>query len=105
MMSRSRFTLFALPLLLGCGDQAAQHPIPVFPTEVPLAPAPELAPIPQRVALVEARQGFNTKLIQRVSAGQPLPEPPPNLLQMIEFESAVGKLGGLQYRVHDGGTR
>lgn len=87
MMSRSGFLLFALPLLFGCADQATQNTIPASTTAAPPSAAANAE------TLVEARKGFNTKLVQRVSAGQPLPTPPANVLQKVEFDSSVGKLG------------
>jgi alpha/beta superfamily hydrolase len=44
------------------------------------------------LSLVEARQGFKTKLVQRGSAKQPVPKPPPSLFQVVRYAAPAGKL-------------
>jgi acetyl esterase/lipase len=43
-------------------------------------------------SLVEARQGFKTKLVSRESGREPVPEPPPHLFRTVRYDSSVGKL-------------
>lgn len=43
-------------------------------------------------SLAEARQGFQTKLLRRESAREPVPEPPPNLFRLVQYDAPAGKL-------------
>ena len=43
-------------------------------------------------SLAEARHDFTTKLTERKSAHEPVPEPPPELFQLIKYRSPVGEL-------------
>ncbi len=86
-MNRLVFALLALPLAIGCTDQTSQQRTPVSPNAVPSSPAAK------PLSFSEVRKGFTTTLVRRESAGLPLPEPPHDLFQVVEFESAVGKLG------------
>jgi hypothetical protein len=42
--------------------------------------------------LTEARQGFRTSLPGGAVAGAPAPQPPPQLFQVVRYDSPVGKL-------------
>jgi hypothetical protein len=46
-------------------------------------------------SLTEAREGFETKIIRKESAGVPIPQPPPQLFRIVRYDSPVGKLGAL----------
>jgi hypothetical protein len=46
-------------------------------------------------SLAQARSGFKTKLIRRESTGVPVPQPPPDLFQIVRYDSPVGKLAAL----------
>jgi acetyl esterase/lipase len=46
----------------------------------------------KKIALVDARRGFETKLIRREGAHEPLPEPPADFFRTVYYESSVGKL-------------
>jgi dienelactone hydrolase len=77
-MGRIAFAQLMLALLCGCGNWAANSgQARRTPTE----------------SLTEARSGFVTNLVQRTSAGQRLPEPPPELFRIVQFDSELGKLG------------
>lgn len=69
-MKLHNFVLLLILLTMGCKQQVKQ-------------PAETLA---------EARSKFTTKLLLQHSAGEPLPDPPPELLQKIEFDAPLGKL-------------
>ena len=77
-MGRIAFAPLMLALLSGCGNWAAS------PAQARRTPTE---------SLTEARSGFDTNLVQKTSAGQQLPEPPPDLFQTVQFESELGKLG------------
>lgn len=69
-----------------------------LPSQPPTTPGPsvpvptEPSPVARPLSLSEARKGFATKLLRRESAGEPLPNPPPSVFRVVEFDSAVGKL-------------
>jgi hypothetical protein len=43
-------------------------------------------------SLIEARKGFQTKLVRREAGKDPVPEPPPKLFHTVRYDSPVGKL-------------
>src|SRR5882672_3556506 len=43
-------------------------------------------------SLKDARQGFNTRLVRRESAHEPIPQPPPSLFTIVRYDAPVGKL-------------
>lgn len=47
---------------------------------------------PQSGSLAEARRGFQTTLLRREAAGEPVPEPPPELFRIVQYDSPAGKL-------------
>jgi acetyl esterase/lipase len=54
-------------------------------------------------SLTEARRGFQTKLVRREAAAEPLPKPPPTLFRPITFDAPFGKLAAfLSPDPHDG---
>lgn len=44
------------------------------------------------LSLREARKDFTTRLVRQEKAGQPLPQPPPNVFTIVQFDSPAGKL-------------
>lgn len=56
---------------------------------------PPASPLQKAESLSEARRGFTTKLTRKESAGVPIPAPPPQLFEIVRFDSPVGKLGAL----------
>jgi len=42
--------------------------------------------------LREARQGFATKLLRRVTVGEPVPKPPTNLFRSVAYPTPIGEL-------------
>jgi acetyl esterase/lipase len=43
-------------------------------------------------SLLEVRQGFNTKLLEKISLHDPAPNPPTNLFRLIKYPAPVGDL-------------
>jgi alpha/beta superfamily hydrolase len=43
-------------------------------------------------SLLDARQGFSTTLVKRDVEGEPVPDPPKNVLQSVRYNSPVGDL-------------
>jgi hypothetical protein len=82
-MSHVHVTVLSLILLAGCGRQDNQPK---------LGPTPGIRQPNQDISLTEARRGFQTKLIRRESASEPVPEPPPRLFRTVRYDSSVGKL-------------
>src|SRR5262245_2004411 len=84
-MKPSCFTLLTLLALAGCGRQAAQLP--------GTSSQPKNATQPSKTsALVEARRGFQTKVVRRQDAREPVPEPPPAVFRLIRYDAPAGKL-------------
>jgi acetyl esterase/lipase len=80
-----------LLLLAGCGRQST----------VPSAASGSGAE--KKMSLAEARRGFQTKLVRREAAGEPLPKPPPALFRPVTFDAPSGKLAAfLSPDPHDG---
>jgi acetyl esterase/lipase len=46
----------------------------------------------RNLSLTQARQGFQTRLVRRESANEPVEPPPPGLFQVVRFRSNVGDL-------------
>jgi dipeptidyl aminopeptidase/acylaminoacyl peptidase len=64
---------------------------------------PEAGGQPAKDSLLEARRGFQTKLVRREASGEPLPMPPPTLFLPVTFEAPPGKLAAfLSPDPHDG---
>jgi acetyl esterase/lipase len=74
-MKRLLLGLLSLTLVVGC---ARKDPQPDQPE--------------QKVSLPEARRGFQTKLVRKVSAKEPVPKPPADLFRTVHYESPAGKL-------------
>lgn len=56
-----------------------------------------------QVSLSEARKSFHTKLTRRESDSDPVPEPPPQLFQIVRYDAPPGKLAAyLTPDPHDG---
>ena len=49
-------------------------------------------PFPANRSLLDAREGFNTKLLRKISMHEPAPKPPTNLFQLITYPAPVGRL-------------
>ncbi len=79
-MKQTHFTLLALVVLAGC----------VRPGGSP--PAGGGGSADKAVSLVEARQGFQTKLARKESAKEPVPQPPARLFRTVRYDAPVGKL-------------
>jgi predicted esterase len=72
-------SLCLLFFVTGCRREQ-NHPLPVPPSQ-------------NSESLADARRGFTTKLTRKESAGIPIPQPPPELFQIVRFESPAGNLG------------
>jgi alpha/beta superfamily hydrolase len=94
-MKHSLFTAVPFLILVGC-DRPATPPA-TFEARSPDRPAsanpPESArPVARAQTLLDARRGFQTKLVRKSRPGEPAPEPPANLFRLVKFESPAGKL-------------
>ncbi|HTU23588.1 MAG TPA: prolyl oligopeptidase family serine peptidase [Gemmataceae bacterium] len=78
-------TLLALVAFTGCNPRGGQPPRTSSPSQ-------PTSPRSKAVSLTEARKGFQTKLVGRASAKEPLPVPPPTVFRTIHFDAPVGKL-------------
>lgn len=67
--------LAPLVMFAGCGGPAATGPVASQPTSLP-----------------EARSNFTTKISSTGTAGQPAPEPPPDIFRLVRYDSRVGPL-------------
>src|SRR5579871_6590666 len=82
-----RFHHVTLPVLLvlaGC-NRDAQPPRTS-------APAQHQSPAGEAGTLGEARKGFQTKLLRRESAKEPVPPPPPKVFRMVRYDAPAGQL-------------
>jgi hypothetical protein len=86
-MNWTRFAGLTLALLAGCSRQPAE---PDVPTAKPRQRGAMPAVAPKTLA--DARETFKTKPVRQANEKQPVPEPPPDLFQIVRYESAVGKL-------------
>jgi len=68
------------------------------------APAPSTPPTRPRL-LTEARQNFTTKLFRRETTGLPVPEPPPELFQLVYYPAPVGNLAAYLSRAPADGKK
>jgi pimeloyl-ACP methyl ester carboxylesterase len=76
-MKQNCCLLLVLVFLAGCNSQDPKPPAPD-----PAVPAG---------SLTDARKGFQTKLVPRPAAKEPVPQPP-QLFQLVRYDAAVGKL-------------
>ena len=86
-MKLFHLAIVAAALLAGCSRHKAQS------TETS-SPSPAADRASKAGSLAEARKGFQTKLVRRDSAKEPVPEPPSNVFQTVHYDSPVGKLAG-----------
>jgi pimeloyl-ACP methyl ester carboxylesterase len=77
-MKQTPFLLLALLALAGCNR--------------PPSPSPSGTSASQAGSLVEARQGFQSRLVSRGGDREPLPQPPPKLFRIVHYEAPPGKL-------------
>jgi hypothetical protein len=76
-----------LPLLVlsGCGDEGGPPGAAAQPPAARSKPGP-------KVSLAEARRGFQTKLVRKEAAKEPVPQPSDRLFRVVRYESPAGKL-------------
>jgi len=55
-------------------------------------PVPQKNPGGGALSLVEARKGFQTKIVRRASVKQPVPIPPRDVFHLVRYPSPVGQL-------------
>lgn len=79
------FTLLTLVALAGCKR-------PAGPPPQAAASAQTTNQASKAVSLAEARKGFHTKLVRRESAKEPVPQPPPNLFRVVQYDASAGKM-------------
>ena len=65
----------------------------------------ESVPDQEKGSLVEARRGFQPKLVPRKSQGDPIPDPPPEIFRKVVYDSPAGKLGAYISQVPDDGQK
>jgi acetyl esterase/lipase len=58
----------------------------------PPSPSTTAEPSTPKTSLVDARRGFQTKLLQRDSIAELPPDPPPDVFRKVRYPSAVGEL-------------
>jgi dipeptidyl aminopeptidase/acylaminoacyl peptidase len=85
-MIRLVLALFMAVLVSGCGRDADR------PQTLPVPSTNARASAAERVTLREARKNFKTTLVRKIGATKPIPVPPPDLFQLVSFESPVGQL-------------
>src|SRR5215831_21087993 len=84
-MRLAHWTTLALVAIVGCNREGTQ----------PQARGPAIGPAGQPnagVSLAEARRGFQTKLARKEKAGEPVPEPPKGVFDLVHYQSPAGKL-------------
>jgi dipeptidyl aminopeptidase/acylaminoacyl peptidase len=79
------FALLAHLALAGCNRRDAPAPRTPSPSQ-PSNPGHEAG------SLTEARKGFQTRLVRRESAGEPVPNPPPKVFRTVRYDAPAGKL-------------
>src|SRR5262245_26087799 len=84
-MMRLRLPLMALVVLSGCKDQGSGPPGKGGPN-----PGGQPG---KAVSLPEARQGFQTTVPRKNPPGQPIPQPPQKVFELIRYDAPPGKLG------------
>jgi len=78
------FTCFALLILVGCKPN---------PTGGPNLPAENSGTAQGTTGnLLDARKGFQSKLVRRPETKDPVDEPPPGVFRKVHYDSPVGKL-------------
>ncbi|HLW66042.1 MAG TPA: prolyl oligopeptidase family serine peptidase [Gemmataceae bacterium] len=97
-MKRFGLTLLILALVAGCN----RRPVSISATKSAPPKLPAAEPVPSDEpsepdgelpkTLAEARKGFKTRLLQKVSADSPAATPPPEILRLVRYESPAGKL-------------
>ncbi len=65
----------------------------------------EPTPVQKPGTLVEARAGFRTKLAPAPGPRDPVPEPPPEVFQKVQYDAPAGKLTALVSQVPEDGTK
>jgi dipeptidyl aminopeptidase/acylaminoacyl peptidase len=84
-MKQIHFTLLTIFVLAGCGRGGRTPSVKSSPGSGGQQPE-------QAASLIEARRGFQTKLVPRGSDKEPVPQPPPRLFRTIRYESPAGNL-------------
>lgn len=101
-MNPSPLTLRSTPCLmafticcLGCGAPKAPDPKATTSTIPEAKNSKSANPTGSSPTLLEARRGFKTRITPRGLPNEPIPAPPPELFQLIPFDSEVGALEAL----------
>jgi len=84
-MKRIGFILISWIAIAGCERPDKSTPQPASPGSGP-------SPQDKGTSLVEARKGFQSKLVRRNEEKEPVDEPPPKIFRKVQYESAVGNL-------------
>jgi acetyl esterase/lipase len=78
-------TLLTVLILVGCNRQKGQSPGTSSPSQ-------QYNQESESVSLAAARKGFQSKLVRRETAKEPVPDPPPKVFRKVQYEAPAGKL-------------
>jgi dipeptidyl aminopeptidase/acylaminoacyl peptidase len=78
-------TLLAVTALVGCNFGEG-------PTPQTTSPSGGANPTSSGASLTDARKGFQTKLVRRESAKEPVAPPPPKVFRTVRYDAPAGKL-------------
>jgi acetyl esterase/lipase len=84
-MKPSYFAVLVFVALAGCERAGKPAPQPVLPGS-------GTGSQDNAASLVEARKGFQSKLVRRKEDKEPVDEPPPKVFRKVQYESPAGKL-------------
>lgn len=77
-----------LSILTGCTQESDQL------VRTNLNPPPSIPPA-EKKNLLDARSGFSTTLVREIRDSEPMPEPPPDLFSLIQYETDLGPMNAL----------
>ena len=84
-MKPSYFAILTIAALIGCNSREG-------PTSGPSSLLQGYNPASKANSLMEARKGFQTQLVRRESAKEPVEQPPPRVFRIVHYDAPAGKL-------------